>query len=52
MYLLGNLWSKNNTSETKWYKHQPEAIIESEICAVLWDFTVQTDHVITQGGLT
>ena len=33
--------------KSKWYEHQPEAIIDNESCKILWDFTVQTDHFIT-----
>ena len=33
--------------KSKWYEHQPEAVIENESCKILWDFTVQTDHFIT-----
>ena len=30
----------------KWYEHQPEAVQENERCKILWDFNIQTDHVI------
>ena len=30
----------------KWYNHEPESVIENDTCKVLWDFTIQTDHVI------
>ena len=33
--------------KSKWYQHQPEAVIENDSCKILWDFTVQTDHFIT-----
>ena len=49
-YLLGNLWSEWNPCikmESKWYEHQPEAVIELNSCKILWDFTVQADHFIT-----
>ena len=29
------------------YENQPEAVIESHSCKILWDFTVQTNHFIT-----
>ena len=32
---------------SKWYEHQPEAVIENDSCKILWDFTVQRDHFIT-----
>ena len=31
---------------SKWYEHQPEAVIENDSCKILWDFTVKTDHFI------
>ena len=33
--------------KSKWYEHQPGAVIENDSCKILWDFTVQTDHFIT-----
>ena len=30
----------------KWYEHEPESVLESETYKILWDFSVQTDHVI------
>ena len=30
----------------KWYKHEPEKVIENYSWKVLWDVTIQTDHVI------
>ena len=30
----------------KWYEHQSEAVQENERCKILWDFIIQTDHVI------
>ena len=33
--------------KSKWYEHEPEAVIENDSCKILWDFTVQTDHFIT-----
>ena len=31
-----------------WYEHEPEAVIENNQCKILWDFEVQTDHVIKE----
>ena len=28
---------------SKWYEHQPEAVIENSSCKTFWDFTVQAD---------
>ena len=33
----------------KWYEHVPEPVLENERCKILWDFTIQTDHVIEAG---
>ena len=30
----------------KWYEHKPESVVENENCKILWDFNIQTDHVI------
>ena len=30
----------------RWYEHQPETVIENDSCKLLWDFSIQTDHVI------
>ena len=30
----------------QWYRHNPESIQENETHKVLWDFEIQTDHVI------
>ena len=30
----------------KWYEHQTEGVVENEKCKILWDMTIQCDHVI------
>ena len=30
----------------KWYKHGPDKVAENDSWKILWDFTIQTDHVI------
>ena len=30
----------------KWYMHNPESVPENETHKVLWDFEIQTDHLI------
>ena len=30
----------------KWYEHEPESVLESEDYEILWDFSIQADHVI------
>ena len=29
----------------KWCEHEPESVLENEDYKILWDFSVQTDHV-------
>ena len=31
---------------SKWYEHEPESVLENEDYKILWDFSIQTDHVI------
>ena len=31
---------------TKWYTHKPESVLENEVHKILWDFEIQTDHLI------
>ena len=40
--------SRNNNFEAgdKWYKHEPEGVLEKEDYKSLRDFSIQTDHVI------
>ena len=30
----------------KWYKHEPEKLVENDSWKILWDFTIPTDHAI------
>ena len=30
----------------KWYEHEPQNLLENEDYKILWDFSIQTDHVI------
>ena len=30
----------------KWYELEPESVLENEYFKILWDFSIQTDHVI------
>ena len=30
----------------KWYEHEPQSVLENEDYKILWDFSIQTDHVI------
>ena len=29
-----------------WYEHEPESVVENEMFKILWDFTIQCDHMI------
>ena len=31
---------------TKWYIHKPESVLENGTHKILWDFEIQTDHLI------
>ena len=30
----------------EWYEHEPESVLENEDYKMLWDFSIQTDHLI------
>ena len=32
--------------EAKWYNHKPGSVVENDRVKILWDFNIQTDHVI------
>ena len=40
------LCCKYDVRSEKWYEHQPEGVVENEKCKILWDMTIQSDHVI------
>ena len=33
-------------ASARWYEHQPETFTKNDSCKLLWDFSIQTDHVI------
>ena len=37
----------NNDYAGKWYMQNPESVLENETNKLLWDFGVQTDHLIS-----
>ena len=42
------LWKKLKFDHTaKWYMHKSESVRENEMHKVLWDFEIQTDHLIS-----
>ena len=32
---------------TKWYMHNPAAVLENDVHKLLWDFDIHTDHLIS-----
>ena len=36
----------NFETGNRWYEHEQEIVVESENLKILWDFRIQTDHVI------
>ena len=36
----------NIHTTSKWYEHQPDTVVENDNHKILWDFDVQTDHII------
>ena len=36
----------NFEAEDKWYEHEPDSVLENEDYEILWDFSIQIDHVI------
>ena len=36
----------NFEARDKWYEHEPESVSENQDHEILWDFSIQTDHVI------
>ena len=36
----------NFQAGNKWYELEPESVLENEDYKILWDFSIQTDHVI------
>ena len=47
IFLLCNFaTTTNNKAGDKWYEHEPKSVLENENYKILWDFSIQTDHVI------
>ena len=46
------IWKESNYRKCnfeagdKWYEHEPESALDNEDYKILWDFSIQTDHVI------
>ena len=34
----------------KWYMHNPAPVLENDMYKLLWDFDIQTDHLIAARG--
>ena len=39
-------WKCSFEAGNKWYEHELESVLENEDYKILWDFSIQTDHVI------
>ena len=37
---------RNFEAGDKWHEHEPESVLENEGYKILWNFSIQTDHVI------
>ena len=33
-------------TKDRWFEHEPQSVCENEEYKILWDFSIQTDHVI------
>ena len=44
---LGIVQEKKINLTTKLYMHKPESILVEETHKILWDFEIQTDHLIS-----
>ena len=38
--------NNNNNNNTRWYMPTPESVLENETHKVLWDFEIQTHHLV------
>ena len=47
---IGSLLESNFEAGDKWYEHEPESVLENEDYKILWDFSIQTNHVIEARG--
>ena len=36
----------NFEARDKWYELEPESVLENEDYKIMWDFSIQTDHLI------
>ena len=41
-----NAGMKNSKRSNKWYMHNPAPVLENDTHKLLWDFNIQTDHII------
>ena len=44
MMILGKKFKSDHTN--KWYIYNLELVLENEMHKILWDFEIQTDHLI------
>ena len=46
MHIGSFVRSQDSIGQGFWYEHEPESVIENENFKILWDFTIQCDHII------
>ena len=44
--MWNTLMSNNNNNTNKWYMHNPVPVLENDSHKLLWEFNIQTDHLI------
>ena len=44
--LLGNVQEISIRPYKQWYMHNPAPVLEKDSHKLLWDFNIQTDHLI------
>lgn len=37
---------------SKWHEHEPQTTMANDVSSILWDFNIQTHHVIREGAQT
>ena len=43
---ITNLLESVTEAGDKWYEHEPKSILENGDYKILWDFSIQADHVM------
>ena len=45
-YYIRSLLESNFEAGDKWHENEPDSVLQNEDYEILWDFSIQTDHVI------